>query len=293
MHKILDYVKNHEDAWPFVDPVEEEYAPNYYSVIRKPMDLQRMEERLDSGYYKSFSKFRADFQLIINNCRLYNGVDNGKTLSLLLLSGLPPILFSEYTEMVGNLEQVFQKATQRYLDQLSSSDEEIAVEFPKSIKSEKPATSTSKRKPTLVANTGKKRERSISESSHGQLSNSAEPEETTEPVKGRGSAERKINKQNSNATKKHKVEKRAPEIKLYKRKGKPGRKPVVKKSPSISPCRGRSPSRSPSLHEDRWSSSPPPSWPPSSPEIKEDVLIKRKNSPLYTDPKSKTKGKYV
>lgn len=77
MHKILDYVKNHEDAWPFVDPVEEEYAPNYYSVIRKPMDLQRMEDRLDSGYYKSFSRFRADFQLIVDNCRLYNGMDNG------------------------------------------------------------------------------------------------------------------------------------------------------------------------------------------------------------------------
>lgn len=71
-------MKNHEDAWPFVDPVEEEYAPNYYSIIRKPMDLQRMEERLDSGYYKTFGKFRSDFQLIVDNCRLYNGVENGK-----------------------------------------------------------------------------------------------------------------------------------------------------------------------------------------------------------------------
>lgn len=79
MHKILDYVKNHKDAWPFVDPVEEEFAPNYYSIIRKPMDLQRMEERLDSGYYKSFSRFRGDFQLIVDNCRLYNGVDNGNS----------------------------------------------------------------------------------------------------------------------------------------------------------------------------------------------------------------------
>lgn len=79
MHKILDYVKNHEDAWPFADPVDEDYAPNYYTVIRKPMDLQRMEERLDAGYYKNFTKFRDDFQLIVDNCRLYNGAENGKT----------------------------------------------------------------------------------------------------------------------------------------------------------------------------------------------------------------------
>ncbi|XP_030766018.1 uncharacterized protein LOC115890048 [Sitophilus oryzae] len=110
MHKILDFVKNHDDAWPFVDPVEEEYAPNYYSIIRRPMDLTRMEDKLDQGYYKTYDKFRGDFQLIVNNCRLYNGVEN------------------EYTEMVDNLLKVFEKATEKYLDQISSSDEEIAVE---------------------------------------------------------------------------------------------------------------------------------------------------------------------
>ncbi|XP_076272588.1 CECR2 histone acetyl-lysine reader dikar isoform X2 [Rhynchophorus ferrugineus] len=110
MHKILDFVKNHDDAWPFVNPVEEEYAPNYYSIIRRPMDLTKMEDRLDQGYYKNFDKFKSDFQLIVNNCRLYNGVEN------------------EYTEMVDNLLKVFEKATEKYLDQISSSDEEIAVE---------------------------------------------------------------------------------------------------------------------------------------------------------------------
>ncbi|XP_060534747.1 uncharacterized protein LOC132707092 [Cylas formicarius] len=110
MHKILDYVKNHDDAWPFLDPVEEEYAPNYYSIVRKPMDLQRMEDRLDAGYYKTFAKFKSDFHLIVENCRLYNGVEN------------------EYTEMVDNLLHVFETATEKYLDRTSSSDEEITIE---------------------------------------------------------------------------------------------------------------------------------------------------------------------
>ncbi|KAJ8957075.1 hypothetical protein NQ318_007288 [Aromia moschata] len=154
MHKILDHVKNHEDAWPFTDPVEEEYAPNYYSIIRKPMDLQRMEERLDAGYYKSFTKFRTDFQLIVDNCRLYNGAEN------------------EYTDMVDNLLQVFEKATEKYLDQISSDDDEIAVEFldkdpdkKQSNNSKEEAPATSKRKPMLAAQTDTKRDRSLSEDS--------------------------------------------------------------------------------------------------------------------------------
>ncbi|XP_067001184.2 uncharacterized protein dikar [Anabrus simplex] len=112
MYKILEHIKNHEDAWPFMEPVDEEYAPRYYSIISKPMDLQRMEDKLDEGEYLSFAEFKADFKLIVDNCRQYNGTDN------------------EYTEMVGNLQEAFQAAVNRYLESDPSSDEEVAVEFP-------------------------------------------------------------------------------------------------------------------------------------------------------------------
>ncbi|XP_054289309.1 proteoglycan 4-like [Macrosteles quadrilineatus] len=112
LYKILDRLKNHEDAWPFLDPVEEEYAPRYYSVIAKPMDLQRMEDKLDAGEYSTFGEFKADFQLIVDNCRQYNGSEN------------------EYTEMVGKLLEAFDAAVDRYLETEISTDEEVAVEFP-------------------------------------------------------------------------------------------------------------------------------------------------------------------
>lgn len=41
------------------------------------MDLLKMEEKLDSGEYRTFSEFKTDFKLIVNNCRLYNGQNNG------------------------------------------------------------------------------------------------------------------------------------------------------------------------------------------------------------------------
>lgn len=84
MYKILDRVKAHKDAWPFLDPVNEDYAPKYYSVIAKPMDLQTMEDKLDNGEYGSLQQFKADFQLIVDNCRQYNGSDNGMFIIIVI-----------------------------------------------------------------------------------------------------------------------------------------------------------------------------------------------------------------
>ena len=78
MFKVLDYLENLEDSWPFLEPVQEEYAPNYYKRISKPMDLQTMEEKLEQGDYLSYDEFEADFNLIISNCRKYNGATSGK-----------------------------------------------------------------------------------------------------------------------------------------------------------------------------------------------------------------------
>lgn len=36
-----------------------------------------MEEKLEGGSYKSISQFKRDFRLIVDNCRQYNGSDNG------------------------------------------------------------------------------------------------------------------------------------------------------------------------------------------------------------------------
>ncbi|CRL00038.1 CLUMA_CG013326, isoform A [Clunio marinus] len=112
MHKVLQHVKNHDDAWPFMDPVEEDIAPRYYSIIKRPMDLLKMEEKLDNGEYRTFTEFRTDFKLIVNNCRLYNGQNN------------------EYTEMVNNLQQAFDRATKKYFDQTSSDEDPVLLEYP-------------------------------------------------------------------------------------------------------------------------------------------------------------------
>lgn len=74
---MIESIKNHPDAWPFANPVDEEYAPNYYKVIEEPMDLQSMEDKLDNQQYTSFDEFKSDFERIGENCRKYNGPSSG------------------------------------------------------------------------------------------------------------------------------------------------------------------------------------------------------------------------
>uniref|UniRef100_A0A8D0CWX0 Histone acetyltransferase n=1 Tax=Sander lucioperca TaxID=283035 RepID=A0A8D0CWX0_SANLU len=69
---ILQHVKSHPNGWPFMEPVKKTEAPGYYQVIRFPMDLKTMSERLKSRYYTTRKLFMADMQRIFTNCREYN-----------------------------------------------------------------------------------------------------------------------------------------------------------------------------------------------------------------------------
>ncbi|XP_026883828.2 histone acetyltransferase KAT2B isoform X2 [Electrophorus electricus] len=72
LKNILQQVKSHQNAWPFMEPVKKNEAPGYYQVIRFPMDLKTMTERLKSRYYTTRKLFMADMQRIFTNCREYN-----------------------------------------------------------------------------------------------------------------------------------------------------------------------------------------------------------------------------
>ncbi|XP_063308365.1 histone acetyltransferase KAT2B isoform X1 [Pelobates fuscus] len=72
LKNILQQVKSHQSAWPFMEPVKKTEAPGYYEVIRFPMDLKTMSERVKNRYYVTKKLFMADLQRICTNCREYN-----------------------------------------------------------------------------------------------------------------------------------------------------------------------------------------------------------------------------
>lgn len=45
-NNILQLIKNHKCAWPFLKPVSVSEVPDYYDHIKYPMDLKTMGERL-------------------------------------------------------------------------------------------------------------------------------------------------------------------------------------------------------------------------------------------------------
>ncbi|NWX93705.1 KAT2A acetyltransferase, partial [Nothoprocta pentlandii] len=76
LKNLLAQIKTHPSAWPFMEPVKKSEAPDYYEIIRFPIDLKTMTERLKNRYYVTKKLFIADLQRIITNCREYNPPDS-------------------------------------------------------------------------------------------------------------------------------------------------------------------------------------------------------------------------
>lgn len=72
LRRLLYQVQNHNQAWPFLQPVNKDLVPDYYTVITQPMDLSTMEERLMQNGYAEPKELIEDMQLMFRNCKLYN-----------------------------------------------------------------------------------------------------------------------------------------------------------------------------------------------------------------------------
>ncbi|KAF4611399.1 hypothetical protein D9613_004170 [Agrocybe pediades] len=70
----LKKLKANKHALIFLQPVDpiRDHAPNYFDIIKEPMDLSTMGAKLEEGMYKDRFAFQADFQLMVNNAKLYN-----------------------------------------------------------------------------------------------------------------------------------------------------------------------------------------------------------------------------
>ncbi|XP_033612268.1 bromodomain adjacent to zinc finger domain protein 2B isoform X7 [Fukomys damarensis] len=73
---ILTEMETHEDAWPFLLPVNLKLVPGYKKVIKKPMDFSTIREKLSNGQYPNLETFAVDVRLVFDNCETFNEDDS-------------------------------------------------------------------------------------------------------------------------------------------------------------------------------------------------------------------------
>ena len=75
---IVKKLIGHEYGWVFkdaVDPVELG-IPDYFDIVKKPMDLTLVVNKLEGGVYDDISSFEEDTKLVFENAILFNGSDS-------------------------------------------------------------------------------------------------------------------------------------------------------------------------------------------------------------------------
>lgn len=72
MHKIIDMLVTKDTYEIFLEPVDVNEVPDYANVIKNPIDLGTMRDKIGTGLYESIDDLEVDFSLMIRNCLLYN-----------------------------------------------------------------------------------------------------------------------------------------------------------------------------------------------------------------------------
>lgn len=73
---ILQKVMKNKNSWPFLEPVDKKVVPDYYTLIKKPMDFQTMLKKCARLSYASPQEFIEDAALVFENAESYNKADS-------------------------------------------------------------------------------------------------------------------------------------------------------------------------------------------------------------------------
>lgn len=78
---MLNLLSKQKDADPFRAPVDWQALglDDYPTLVKRPMDMRTMREKVRTGAYASMAEWHADLELIWANARFYNGADSPVT----------------------------------------------------------------------------------------------------------------------------------------------------------------------------------------------------------------------
>ncbi|XP_045488675.1 bromodomain-containing protein 7 isoform X2 [Pieris rapae] len=90
LEQLLRNLEKRDPNQFFAWPVNDNFAPGYSTIIRRPMDFSTMKQKIDDNEYRSLNCFISDFKLMCNNAMKYNktGTIYHKAARRLLHAGL-------------------------------------------------------------------------------------------------------------------------------------------------------------------------------------------------------------
>ncbi|XP_073769353.1 bromodomain adjacent to zinc finger domain protein 2B isoform X3 [Danio rerio] len=69
---LLAELEGHQEAGPFLTPVNPKSVPGYRKIIKKPMDFSTIRDKLASSQYLNLETFIIDVNLVFDNCEKFN-----------------------------------------------------------------------------------------------------------------------------------------------------------------------------------------------------------------------------
>jgi len=122
---LLEDLMEHESSQPFNEPVDEELT-DYFEVVKNPMDLGTIRDKLNSHQYKTTEFFVDDVRLVFDNCLLYNEPSSEIGISAQILWSFFKRNCKKYDINLRNEKKILSSAKMSKND-LSNLEEELKL----------------------------------------------------------------------------------------------------------------------------------------------------------------------
>lgn len=102
--RMMMTLSRNSNAYIFLEPVNVEILniPDYFTIVKKPMDFGTIKSKLKEQRYANITEFMEDLELVFYNCKLYNGEISN-------VGQMGKLVHDEYLRLVDQLSFDFYK----------------------------------------------------------------------------------------------------------------------------------------------------------------------------------------
>ncbi|GIY46026.1 transcription initiation factor TFIID subunit 1 [Caerostris extrusa] len=124
---VNENLKTVRDSWPFHKPVDKRVAKGYYTIVKKPMDLDTISKKCESNEYRSEKAFLSDVTLILTNSNLFNGDSNNYTETAKEIVKMCHVALEMYGPQIENFKLEIKSGGQNDESEFEEEEDESEV----------------------------------------------------------------------------------------------------------------------------------------------------------------------